>query len=112
MTTHKLKCWPVYFDAVARGEKTFEGRRDDRGFQEGDHVVLMRTYGGGEPWIVEPAPVGSGREAMHELHFEIGHVLHGGQFGIQDGWCVFSLLPLGWHLGRHAPLGQTASVDV
>lgn len=92
MTTHKLKTWPVYFDAVKRGEKTFEGRRNDRGFQRGDHVVLMRTYD--EGGVVELAPVGSGQEAMHELHFEIGWILHGGQFGIQDGWCVFSLLPL------------------
>lgn len=93
MTTHKLKSWPVYFDAVKRGEKTFEGRRDDRGFQKGDRVILMRTYEE-YPHNVEAAPVGSGRDAMHELHFEIGWVLHGGQFGIEDGWCVFSLLPI------------------
>lgn len=92
MTTHKLKCWPVYFDAVKRGEKTFEGRINDRGFQKGDRVILMRTYD--ERGNIEPAPVGSGRDAMHELHFEIGWVLHGGKWGIQDGWCVFSLLPV------------------
>ena len=85
MTTHHLKTWPVYFDAVARGEKTFEGRRDDRGFQNGDIVVLQRTYED-SPWSVE--------YPKRELTFRIGFVLHGGSFGIADGWCVFSLLPV------------------
>jgi hypothetical protein len=40
MTTHKVKCWPSYFDAVARGDKTFEVRYDDRGYQAGDTIVL------------------------------------------------------------------------
>ena len=44
MTEHKLKCWPVYFDAIERGEKNFEVRRDDRGFQKGDIIELQRTY--------------------------------------------------------------------
>lgn len=40
MSTHALRCWPAYFEAVASGEKTFEVRWDDRGFQAGDEVVL------------------------------------------------------------------------
>ena len=40
--THELKCLPVYFDAVKRGDKNFEVRRDDRGFQKGDTIKLMR----------------------------------------------------------------------
>ena len=91
MITHKLKCWPVYFDAIRRGEKTFEARLNDRGFQKGDHVILMRTYED-SPGTVEPPPFGNS-DAMYELHFQIGWILTGGQFGIQDGYCVFSLLP-------------------
>lgn len=37
---HELKCWPVYFQRVWTGDKTFEVRLDDRGFQRGDTVVL------------------------------------------------------------------------
>ena len=33
--THELKTLPKYFDAIVVGEKTFEVRRDDRGFQKG-----------------------------------------------------------------------------
>lgn len=90
MTEHVLKTWPVYFDAVARGEKTFEGRRNDRGFQAGDTVVLQRTDEV-DTWAVELDD--RGRPA-HEMRFKVGFVLTGGQFGIAEGWCVFSLLPI------------------
>lgn len=40
MTTHHLKTWPEYFQAVRSGVKTFEARRDDRGFEVGDILVL------------------------------------------------------------------------
>ena len=33
---HNLKAWPEFFDAVADGRKTFEVRRNDRGYREGD----------------------------------------------------------------------------
>ena len=88
--THTLKTWPQYFDAVKRGEKTFEVRRNDRGFQEGDIVLLWRTCEH-EPTKVDLDVWG---HAKHELIFRIGYVLTGGQFGIADGYCVLSLLPL------------------
>lgn len=37
---HELKTWPVMFDAVKSGEKTFELRRDDRDFDVEDHLLL------------------------------------------------------------------------
>lgn len=30
---HDLKCWPQYFDQIKSGEKTFEIRKNDRGFE-------------------------------------------------------------------------------
>ncbi len=30
MAHHDYKCWPEYFEAVKRGHKTFEIRKDDR----------------------------------------------------------------------------------
>ena len=88
---HTLKTWPVYFDAVARGEKTFEVRRNDRGFQTGDIVELKR-------WV----PAGQGLHQYSDayddrvapLQFRIGWILQGGQFGIEPGICVFSLSPM------------------
>lgn len=37
---HELKTWPKYFEAIVNGSKTFEIRRDDRPFAEGDTLRL------------------------------------------------------------------------
>lgn len=41
--THELKTNPLYFEAVRNGTKTFEVRRNDRGFKVGDRL-LLREY--------------------------------------------------------------------
>lgn len=40
---HELKTWPEYFEAIKRGAKTFEIRKNDRNFAVGD-VLLLRKY--------------------------------------------------------------------
>jgi len=40
MQIHELKIWPAFYAAIQSGEKTFEIRKDDRGFQKGDKLVL------------------------------------------------------------------------
>jgi len=37
---HQLKTHPEYFARLVSGEKTFEAREDDRGFQVGDTLYL------------------------------------------------------------------------
>lgn len=77
--THVLKCWPEYFQAVLRGEKRFEIRRNDRGgFQTGDHVTL-REY--------EP---GTDSYTGAELRFRIGYIT---SYEQQPGFVVFALEP-------------------
>lgn len=43
---HDLKILPAYFDDVAKGRKTFELRFDDRGYFEGD-LLLLREWENG-----------------------------------------------------------------
>lgn len=86
--THTLKCLPVYFDAVKRGEKNFEVRRDDRGFQKGDQIVLQRLREQHSKHLVEYDNNGN---VAHEIQREILYVLTGGQFGIEPGYVVLGL---------------------
>ncbi len=40
---HEVKCAPIMFERLLSGEKTFDLRRDDRGYQMGDELRL-REY--------------------------------------------------------------------
>jgi len=78
---HDLKIWPVYFDAVDEGRKTFEFRKDDRGFVSGDTVTLKE-------W--DPK---TNNYTGRELGFEIGFVLKTPHFSNEgDPMVIFSLL--------------------
>ena len=37
---HNLKIFDSYFDAILQGLKTFEIRKNDRGYMEGDELLL------------------------------------------------------------------------
>lgn len=90
MVEHKLKTLPVYWDAVQRGEKNFEVRLDDRGFQKGDVLVLQRmNEGSGFRNQVEYDLRGKVR---FELRKRIAYVLTGGKFGIEPDYVVLALV--------------------
>lgn len=38
---HHLKTWPECFEAIIEGRKSFEVRINDRGFKEGDYLLLL-----------------------------------------------------------------------
>lgn len=40
---HELKTWPRFFEAIKTGRKTFEVRKDDRGFMPG-HTLKLREW--------------------------------------------------------------------
>lgn len=97
---HQLNTWPTYWSAIGRGEKTFEVRRNDRGFQTGDIIELYRTW--------EDRPASTRKSDTQPLRFRIGWILQGGQFGIEPGHCVFSLAPIDAAAPppRHQPTGR------
>jgi len=90
MTEHILKTRDVYWDAVERGEKTFEVRRDDRGFQKGDVVVLRRMHENASGVWVETRS-GQFNSFPHELRRKISYILTGGQWGIEPGYVVLGI---------------------
>lgn len=45
MKLHELKIKEDYFNAILRGEKTFELRKNDRNYQVGDLIHFIKTDG-------------------------------------------------------------------
>jgi hypothetical protein len=78
-TLHELKCWPDGFAALRDGRKRADFRRDDRGFQVGDHL-----------WQREWDP-GSGDYTGDELLFLVTDIQRGPDWGIPVGYVMMSL---------------------
>lgn len=81
MKTHELKTWPKWFrdlGPLAVAPKTFEVRRDDRGFEPGDLLNLRE-------WNPDTQEY-TGKEA----HGVIGYVLRDAP-GIEPLYCVMSV---------------------
>lgn len=80
--THKIKLNINFCDVVLSGDKCFEVRRNDRGYQKGDLIKFI-------PW----QGLSVGYSVPHELDhktYEITYVLSG-YAGIKDGYCVFGI---------------------
>jgi hypothetical protein len=76
MKTHTLKTWPVYYQAIADGSKTFEVRKNDRRFEVGD-VLDLREW--------DPQ---TGAFTGREMGKVVSYVMRGGAFGIDPDFCV------------------------
>lgn len=74
---HNLKTETEYYQAIERGHKKFELRKNDRNFQKGDIVNLEEVVNG----------VKTGRVISA---LEIQYVLQGGKYGLPDDYCVFN----------------------
>lgn len=100
-TLHELKSEPSYFQAVWDGDKTFEVRYDDRGYQKGDRI-LLREY---DPhtdcscrqttrFHLDDCPRYTGRYLGGEIGFVVASTASRGSVrGFNgNGYVVFSLL--------------------
>jgi hypothetical protein len=84
---HELKVWPAYFHPICEGVKTFDVRRDDRGFQRGQ-VLRLRE------WLMY-----SSSYTGNEEYVRIEWILTGGQMGIEPGYVVMAIKRL-WRAGE------------
>ena len=82
--THDLKLSINFCDAVYNGRKSFEIRRNDRGFQTGDHIKFIPFRGGA-----------ADRDEMFPDHpiktreYVITYLLNG--WGLQVDYCVMAI---------------------
>ena len=86
MKTHELKLNKEFADAVLSGEKSFEIRENDRGFQKGDHIVFR---------VVNPNAVYNFDvdHPLNDKEFEIVYVING--WGLKNGYVAFSIREVG-----------------
>lgn len=78
MKVHEIKLNIEFCDSVLNGEKTFEIRNNDRGYQKGDRVRFI-------PWD----RFCSTEHPITKKEYEITYVING--WGLQDGYVVFSI---------------------
>ena len=79
---HKVKCRTNYYDAIVAGDKKFDVRRDDRGYQKGD-ILHLQKYDGDKLRYVT-----SSHGEPYSIQKPIKYILTGGQFGIEPGYVV------------------------
>lgn len=74
---HELKIQEAFYEAVLSGDKTFEIRKNDRGFQKGDTLILIKVD---ELGIKSLSDI---------IKCKVSYVLSG--WGIQEGHVVLGL---------------------
>lgn len=76
MRIHELKILSKYFERVRNDKKTFEIRKNDRDFQTGDEIILNEFDGI--------------QYTGRNVRGKITYVFHGGEYGLDIGYCIFS----------------------
>lgn len=79
MKTHKIKLLLNFCDDVLSGDKAFEIRENDRGYQKGDRVVFQ-PYESTDPFV---------KHSITDKVYEITYVLNG--WGLKNGYVVFGI---------------------
>ena len=88
---HKLKILPQYLESIVEGTKNFEIRKNDRNYQVGDTLILKewvdREIRQVEDITIEASPYFTGLEITKEITY----ILEGGQYGLEEGYCILGL---------------------
>ena len=79
--THHIKLKHFYADAVLSGQKNFEVRYNDRGYQRGDKVHFQ---------VVDEAGITMSHPLNRETYI-ITYLIHG--YGLEKDWCAFGIKP-------------------
>lgn len=81
---HTIKILESFAKAVHAGDKTFEVRKNDRGYQKGDTVRFIVLYDSDKCEMTD--------HPLSKKLYKITYVLNG--WGIEDGYCVFGIKPV------------------
>ncbi len=90
MRVHNLKTESQYFRDVWDGKKKAEIRKDDRGYEVGDRLMLWEYR--------------NGKKTGSRQLLIVTHVLRGvPEYGLKDGYCILSFE----HAGEEQEVGST-----
>jgi hypothetical protein len=81
--THKLKCWPQFFQPTLNAHKRFEVRKMDRDYQVGDILVLQE-------WDPDTRAY-SGREVEVRVDYLLKAFVLGTELPIDPEYCIMSI---------------------
>ena len=85
--THELNTDPEAFDAVVEGRKNFEIRYDDRGYQVGDQLILLKTR-----YTAEEMKRGYSLEYTDRAYgMRVSYITRGPCCGLAEGWVIMSI---------------------
>lgn len=76
---HKLRIMSEYYEAILLGKKTFEVRKDDRPFSQGDTLLLQECV----------TPYGCGYTGR-EMTVEVTYILRDSDY-VKDGYCILAI---------------------
>ncbi len=90
---HELKILPQYFQAVKSGEKTFELRKDDRGFQVED-VLMLKEFNLQEKYeTIEGAETYfSGRKILKQINYILKDESE--NMGLNKDYAILGIKPI------------------
>jgi len=77
---HELKIYENFADAIVCGDKSFEIRENDRGFQKGDRVKF---------YVLDKNGMLCKEHVLHKKTYEITYVING--WGLKNGFVVFGI---------------------
>ena len=74
---HDLKVLPEYYEAIERGDKNFELRKNDRNYAVNDFLNLHE-------W--------DGEYTGRTIYTMVKYIYHGtGEYGLEKGYCILGL---------------------
>ena len=88
MKTHNLKLSIDFCDDVLSGEKNFEVRKNDRGFQTGDLIRFIPTDGISYRKL-DGITIEHAKHEISERTYRIKYILNG--WGIKNGYVVLGI---------------------
>jgi hypothetical protein len=102
---HELKVWPEFFEPLQSGVKTFDLRRNDRGFKLGDMLHLRE-------WSPDSPGGYTGRELHKRICYKLDGVGTGAispLIGLLRGYCILGLMDVTSGYPRTPPTSEQRS---